>query len=97
MKECLHKRLLCVNLRSMQLGKYLHRKRKNKGYTLQDLANLSGCSKAYLCQIESGNWAPNVFLLLDVCKALGCSYSRAMGYLASDIFSGSIRSRTKCK
>lgn len=47
--------------------------RKQKGYSVNKLANLSGVSQSYLRDIELENKNPTVAFLTIVCNALGIS------------------------
>lgn len=48
--------------------------RKAKGFSLEKLAEQSGCSKSHLCEIEHGNSPkPSAKLLANIANALGVS------------------------
>lgn len=57
----------------MDIGKRIAYFRKQKGYSVNKLANLSGVSQSYLRDIELDNKNPTVAFLTIVCNALGIS------------------------
>ena len=57
----------------MDIGKRIEYFRKQKGYSVNKLANLSGVSQSYLRDIELENKNPTVAFLTIVCNALGIS------------------------
>lgn len=57
----------------MDIGKRIEYFRKQKGYSVNKLANLSGVSQSYLRDIELENKNPTVAFLTIVCTALGIS------------------------
>lgn len=50
-------------MQSKKIGNLLRQKRKEKGLTLKDLANLTNLSKAYISNLESGYVSINLKLL----------------------------------
>lgn len=50
-------------MQSKEIGYLLRKKRKEKGLTLKDLANLTNLSKAYISNLESGYVSINLKLL----------------------------------
>ncbi len=65
-----------------KFGEYLRNLRKNKGFTLKDLAKLTGLSHSYLSQLERGirgsNGAPSPELLRKLSEPLGVDYYELM-------------------
>lgn len=57
----------------MDIGKRIAYFRKQKGYSVNKLANLSGVSQSYLRDIELDNKNPTVAFLTIICNALGIS------------------------
>ena len=55
----------------MNLGKKIKEIRKKKNLTQQELADLSGISQTYLCQIENGDRTPNLEIFENISNALG--------------------------
>lgn len=52
------------------LGKRIKTIRKQRGMTLQDLADISGLSIAFISKVERGLTSPTFSALLEICKAL---------------------------
>ncbi|GIM48121.1 transcriptional regulator [Collibacillus ludicampi] len=59
----------------IKIGKNLHRIRKNRGYTLDKVAELTGVSKGMLGQIERGATSPTVTTLWKIASGLNISFS----------------------
>ena len=57
----------------MDIGKRIGYFRKQKGYSVNKLANLSGVSQSYLRDIELGSKNPTIAFLTIVCNALKIS------------------------
>lgn len=57
-----------------QFGKFLQKRRKAAGLSMQALADLVGASKASVFQWEAGNWLPETVLLEPLAQALDTSY-----------------------
>jgi transcriptional regulator with XRE-family HTH domain len=57
-----------------QFGKFLARKRKAAGLTLQAVADQIGVTKANVYQWEAGTWLPDPALLEPLARALNTSY-----------------------
>lgn len=55
----------------MNVGERITQLRKEKGLTVNKLANLAGVSQSYLRDIELGNKQPTVEYLSYICDALG--------------------------
>ena len=55
----------------MNLGSLLRRRRKEKGFTLKEVAEKAGLSEGFLSQVENNVKAPSVPNLVKVCDALG--------------------------
>jgi transcriptional regulator with XRE-family HTH domain len=65
----------------MLIGEKIKALRKNKGYTLEKLAELSDCTDAYISKTERGKiYSPSSKILLKIARALGVT----MDYLAGD-------------
>jgi transcriptional regulator with XRE-family HTH domain len=57
-----------------QFGKFLARKRKAAGLTLQAVADQIGVTKANVYQWEAGTWLPDPSLLEPLAQAVNTSY-----------------------
>jgi transcriptional regulator with XRE-family HTH domain len=57
----------------MDVGKRIAYFRKQKGYSVNKLANLSGVSQSYLRDIELDNKNPTISFLSLICDTLGIS------------------------
>lgn len=61
-------------------GEYLRSKRKEKGLTLKQLAELSGLSDAYICHVENGKRGiPSTENVNKLAQALGIDLFEMMG------------------
>jgi len=58
---------------SASLGEALRTRRKGRGYTLNQLADLCGLSQPFLSQLENGKAMPSLVALHQVAAALGSS------------------------
>ncbi|MBS0250308.1 MAG: helix-turn-helix transcriptional regulator [Proteobacteria bacterium] len=72
---------------SMIVGENLRHLRRQQGLSLEQLAAVSGVSRAMLGQIETGKSAPTINLLGRIAEALGVSIS---GLIASPSVKGTI-------
>lgn len=54
----------------VRIGERLKKVRLEKGYTLKDVAGVSGYSKALISRIENENVSPSISSLLKIAKAL---------------------------
>jgi transcriptional regulator with XRE-family HTH domain len=61
------------------LGDRLRGARDGRGLTLDQLASLTGVSKAHLSRLESGDRQPSVGMLFDLATALGTRISTLLG------------------
>lgn len=52
------------------LGKKIQKRRKELGFTQEDIADKVGISRAYMGYIEQGRYAPSLEVLEKVAKAL---------------------------
>ena len=59
------------NVINQQLGKKIHRLRKEKGLTQQELADRTELTKGFISQLERGQVSPSVVTLLDLIECLG--------------------------
>ncbi len=59
-----------MNNKTTIIGEELRKIRKDRGYQVQELANLINVSKGYLGNIESGNRTPSLKLLKKLSMAL---------------------------
>ncbi|WP_409295708.1 helix-turn-helix domain-containing protein [Peribacillus sp. SCS-26] len=56
------------------------RLRQERGYSLGQLAEMTGISKSYLCYIEKGDQQnPSIKVLTKIARALGCSVDELTG------------------
>lgn len=70
---------------STGLGPRLRMYREAYGYTLSDLARLSGVSRSYLYQVESGESSPTEEKLQALAHALGTTIPDLLGVSADTI------------
>jgi XRE family transcriptional regulator, regulator of sulfur utilization len=61
------------------LGQRVRQYRESQGYTLSQLAKLSGVSRSYLYQVESGESSPTEEKLNAIAMALGVSIPDLLG------------------
>ena len=54
----------------LQIGNQIRERRKNKGITVQELAERASVSKGLISQIENGRVVPSLMVLIDVIRAL---------------------------
>lgn len=59
----------------LELSKKLKQLRTERGFTMEKLADMAECSKAYISQIEKGQVKPSVTLLSRLARAFGVSVS----------------------
>jgi transcriptional regulator with XRE-family HTH domain len=61
-----------VELKELKkLGNKIRSLRKGRGFTLQDISDDAGCTKAYISQIEKGVVSPSISMLKRIATALG--------------------------
>lgn len=66
--------------KGLLFGNRLRKIRKEKGFTLQQLASLSNTSKAYLSQLENNqSKKPSVYKTFDLADALGVTINELVG------------------
>ncbi|WP_207956096.1 helix-turn-helix domain-containing protein [Rubrobacter marinus] len=58
-----------------RIGARLRALRKERGWTLEDLAERTGLSRAYLSRLEAGERQPSLSALSEVAHAYGISFS----------------------
>ena len=63
----------------------LKARRKLKGLTQDDLANMVGIKKSAVCKYEKGERLPNMEILSKMAKALGCRISDINEYSDAQI------------
>ena len=61
--------------RAVRLGETIRRLRKEHGYTLKEMAGLTGLSHPFLSQIERGQARPSMESLYQISEALGTNAS----------------------
>lgn len=54
----------------IQIGQQIKERRRNKGITLQELADLASVSKGLISQIENNRVVPSLMVLVDIIRAL---------------------------
>jgi transcriptional regulator with XRE-family HTH domain len=64
-------REVSVDVKALNLGKQIRDMRLRKGFTLQNISDLTGLSKPLLSQIENDVTLPPIATLLKISKALG--------------------------
>lgn len=72
----------------MTLCEWVRRYRANKGYTLQELADMCGLSKPYIALIERGynpQTGKRVVLSLDVAQKIAVGTGRSLAELAAEV------------
>jgi transcriptional regulator with XRE-family HTH domain len=62
-----------------QVGERLHAIRRARGYSLDELAALTGVSKGTLSQIETGGTNPTLGVLWRICDGLGLPFASMLG------------------
>ncbi len=62
-----------------EIGKNIRRIRKERGLTLEDVAQKAGFSRGYLSKVEHSDKAPPVSTLLNISEALHVSVSEILG------------------
>jgi transcriptional regulator with XRE-family HTH domain len=67
------------------LGQRVRKYREAQGYTLSELARLSGVSRSYLYQVESGESSPTEEKLSAIAMALGVSVPDLLGVNAEPV------------
>ena len=60
------------------LGEYIYKARKEKGYSLDKLAELSGLDKSEISKIENGVRNPKLSTIKKICKNLDISYKQCL-------------------
>jgi transcriptional regulator with XRE-family HTH domain len=80
---------------TLEVGTRIRRIRSQQGRTLQEVADLCGCSKGLLSKIENGKVVPAVATLAKIAKALGVRVSVLMedGETTEAIFTPDMRDR----
>jgi transcriptional regulator with XRE-family HTH domain len=68
----------------MEIGKRIRIARRNRGFSLGDLARASRLSKGFLSQVESGASMPSVTSLRRIAEALGIAIHKLLGDPISD-------------
>ncbi|SFI95526.1 helix-turn-helix domain-containing protein [Thermoflavimicrobium dichotomicum] len=63
----------------MRLGKNIHKMRKEKGWSLQELSERSGVSRAMLSKIEREEKNPTVQVACQIAEALEVTLSKLLG------------------
>ena len=68
-----------------RLARRLRELRKERGWTLDDLATRSGISRATLSRTENGEVSPTAALLGRLCAAYGLTLSRLLAQVEADL------------
>ncbi|MCD6486420.1 MAG: helix-turn-helix transcriptional regulator [Syntrophobacterales bacterium] len=66
-------------IKESEIGKNIHRYRKARNLTLQDVSDATGYSKGYLSKLEKSDTAPPVGTLTQIGKVLGVTTSALLG------------------
>ena len=69
---CNIRQIVCMDMRKL-VGENVRRIRPKKGWTQEQLADVSGLSQQYISGLESGRRNPTVVTLHEVAQALGIS------------------------
>lgn len=57
----------------MNVGRNIQIRRKERGLSQKEVANMTGISQAMLCQIERGTKNPSIQVGKEIATILGCS------------------------
>ncbi|GBG11519.1 XRE family transcriptional regulator [Paenibacillus agaridevorans] len=68
-----------------KVGKNLHAIRKSRGLSLDNVAEMTGVSKAMLGQIERGDSNPTISVLWRIVNGLGISFTTLIEEVDSDV------------
>ena len=60
----------CVQ-RTSEIGNLIRRRRREAGYTIQQLAQLLGCSTRFLGEVERGKESASIGRVLQIAVSLG--------------------------
>ena len=60
----------CVQ-RASDMGNLIRRRRREAGYTIQQLAQLPGCSTRFLSEVERGKESASMGRVLHIAASLG--------------------------
>lgn len=58
-------------INSQDIGSFIRQRRKDRGFTQQELADLSGCSLMFLSDLENGKTTAQLGKTLQVIQTLG--------------------------
>ncbi len=62
------------------MGPFIRRRRKDLRLSLQEVADLSGCTKSHVWELEKGRTTnPTISMALALCRALQCSLNSLLG------------------
>lgn len=67
----------------MEFGKILRKKRENKGYTQEEVAQRLGISKQNVCSFEKGYKIPSLMIAVAAADLFGCSMDEMIGRVVS--------------
>ncbi|MFZ0666457.1 MAG: XRE family transcriptional regulator [Acidimicrobiales bacterium] len=76
---------LVTDAQLASIGERLRRVRERSGYTLDEVASLTGLSKAHLSRLESADRQPSIAALLTFAKAMSVSVGWLLGEDESDL------------
>lgn len=62
-----------------KLGKHLLVKREQRGYSQEELGELSGIANTMICRFEKGRSRPNIENLVRLAEALNCTTDYLLG------------------
>lgn len=57
--------------RTSEIGNLIRRRRREAGYTIQQLAQLLGCSTRFLSEVERGKESASIGRVLQIAVSLG--------------------------
>lgn len=65
---------------TQHMARYIKRRRKALGLSLDEVAKRMGGSKAHIWQLEvGGSKNPSLWMILGICEALHCSINALLG------------------
>ncbi len=68
----------------LSLKNYIKEKRKGKGLTQTELAELIGSTKNTISALETGQFAPSAYVAALLCEALECKFEELFEIVKED-------------
>lgn len=63
--------MTCTLVTSESIGKWCHRERVKRGWTMEELANDAGLSKSTVVRLETTDNTPSMYTVEQIVKAFG--------------------------